>query len=196
MLNVSNLMIRFLSDRTAFAGAETVTRHLGDLRGIFADEHAFEAALEQENPVVYTVQMIEGGPGEGDLHIGLGTLMPGRVGAEYFMTKGHFHAWRPAAEIYIGISGTGGMLLEEEEEDDAASTFVPLDRDHAVYVPGHTAHRTVNTGAEPLVYLGIYPAGAGHDYGSIAGKNFRSVVIERDGHRIMVPRERYLAELA
>jgi glucose-6-phosphate isomerase len=194
MLNVSNLMIRFLSDRTAFVGAGTVTRHLGDLRGIFADERAFEATLERENPVVYTVQTIERGSGEGDLHIGLGTLMSGRVGAEYFMTKGHFHAWRPAAEIYIGISGTGGMLLEEE--GDTASTFVPLDRDHAVYVPGHTAHRTVNTGTEPLVYLGIYPAGAGHDYGSIAEKNFRTVVIERDGGCVVVPRERYLAELA
>jgi glucose-6-phosphate isomerase len=32
----------------------------------------------------------------------LGVLMPGKVGAEYFMTKGHIHAWRPAAEVYLG----------------------------------------------------------------------------------------------
>jgi glucose-6-phosphate isomerase len=44
-------------------------------------------------------------------------------------------------------------------------------------VPGYTAHRTVNVGDEPLVYLGIYPANAGHDYGQIAKRNFRQMVL-------------------
>ena len=45
---------------------------------------------------------------------------------------------------------------------------MPLTPESAVYVPGHTAHRTINTGDMPLTYLGIYPARAGHDYGVIA----------------------------
>ncbi len=40
--------------------------------------------------------------------------------------------------------------------------MLPLEAGAVVYVPGHTAHRTVNTGPAPLVYLGIYPWDAGH----------------------------------
>ena len=58
-----------------------------------------------------------------------------------------------------------------------------------VYVPGNTAHRTVNTGDEPLVYLAVYPASAGHDYGVIAQRNFRSFVVKRDGQPSVLPRD-------
>jgi glucose-6-phosphate isomerase len=46
----------------------------------------------------------------------------------------------------------------------------------------------MNVGAEPLVYLGIYPSNAGHDYGAIAEKNFKMIVVERDGKPAMLPR--------
>jgi glucose-6-phosphate isomerase len=62
-----------------------------------------------------------------------------------------------------------------------------------VYVPGYTAHRTINTGAIPLVYLGVYPAQAGHDYGSIAHKNFDNVVLEIDGQPVLMDRREALA---
>ena len=79
------------------------------------------------------------------------------------------------------------MLLEEETGD--GSRMVRLQANAVVYVPGNTAHRTVNTGDEPLVYLGVYPARAGHDYGVIAQRNFRSVVVKRDGQPSMLPRD-------
>ena len=66
--------------------------------------------------------------------------------------------------------------------------MVLLQPNSVVYVPGHTAHRTMNTGDEPLVYLGVYPATAGHDYGVIARRNFRSIVVKRDGRPTMLPR--------
>ena len=78
------------------------------------------------------------------------------------------------------------MLLEEENSGE--SRLVPLGAHQAVYVPGHTAHRTINIGAEPLVYLGVYPARAGHDYGVIAKRNFRKVVIEREGQPVLLDR--------
>ncbi len=106
-------------------------------------------------------------------------IMPGRIGAEYYLTKGHFHAWRPAAELYIGLRGEGVMLLEDEATGE--SKLVPLIPNSAVYVPGFTAHRTINTGKVPLTYLGVYPAQAGHDYGLIAERNFRKVVLAVDG---------------
>jgi glucose-6-phosphate isomerase len=113
-------------------------------------------------------------------------VMPGRIGDEYFMTKGHLHAWREAAEFYIGLSGEGVMLLEDEVSGE--SRMAPLRAHAVVYVPGKTAHRTMNTGRVALTYLGVYPAKAGHDYAAIAGRNFRCVVIERDGQPALIQR--------
>jgi glucose-6-phosphate isomerase len=61
-----------------------------------------------------------------------------------------------------------------------------------VYVPGHTAHRTINVGPSPLTYLGVYPARAGHDYLTIAQNNFQCVVLERDGKPAMIKRKDFV----
>lgn len=171
------------------AGASTTQRHLRDLRGCFADAAAYDAALAAGNPLLYSVASVAPATGAGDLHYGVGRLMPGRIGDEYFMTKGHLHSWREAAEIYIGLTGEGVMLLEDEATGE--SRVLPLRPQHVVYVPGHTAHRTMNTGGVPLIYLGAYPAKAGHDYGAIAERNFRCMVVERDGQPVMVERKNY-----
>lgn len=176
-------------DAGAIAGAPVVRRHLSDLEGCFADAAAFAALRCGGDPLLYTVSSVEAGGGPGDLHYGLGVLHPGRVGGEYFMTKGHLHARRDAAEVYIGLRGEGCMLLEDEA--GGASRIEPLGEGRVVYVPGHTAHRTMNTGRVPLIYIGVYPADAGHDYGAIARRNFRMVVIEIDGRPSMVERSRY-----
>jgi glucose-6-phosphate isomerase len=175
-------------------GAPTVERYLSDMQGYFVDQTAYAVALAKGNPLLYTVAAVEPATGDGALHYGIGRILPGRIGDEYFMTKGHFHAWRPAAEYYIGLSGEGVMLLESE--DGSEREMVPLLPDSAVYVPGHIAHRTVNTGTQPLVYLGIYPAEAGHDYGAIAERNFYSVIVERAGKPVCMDRADFLAELA
>jgi len=168
-------------------------RHLSELRGYFADEDAYAAALAQGDLVLYTMAAVEPATGDGALHYAIAQLMPGRIGAEYYMTKGHYHAWRPAAEVYIGLSGAGVLLLESEETEEGCLT--PLEPNCIVYVPGHTAHRTINTGDVPLTYLGIYPANAGHDYGAIATRNFRQVVIAVDGQPILLDRDQFLASL-
>jgi glucose-6-phosphate isomerase len=188
MLNPEKILACFDPVSGTIAGlASSTRRYLGDLRGCFADAAAYEKALEAGNPLLYTVAAVEPAAGDGDMHYGIGLIMPGRVGDEYFMTKGHFHSWREAAEIYIGLSGTGMMLLEDEVSSE--SQMVPLRPHHVIYVPGRTAHRTMNTGDVPLTYLGVYPAKAGHDYGAIAARNFRCVVVERAGQAVMVERE-------
>lgn len=186
MLDPDHLLSRYNPTTGELAGANPVERRLADLRGCFADAAAYEAALAAGNPLLYRVASVEPGAGEGDLHYGVGCLMPGRIGDEYFLTKGHLHAWRPAAEFYFGLTGEGVMLLEDEATGE--SRMVPLRPHHAVYVPGSTAHRTMNTGTVPLTYLGVYPARAGHDYGAIAQRNFRHVVVERAGGPVMIPR--------
>ena len=192
-MNPAALLAQLDLDTGTIAGAASAHRHLSSLAGCFADSATYAAALAAGDPLIYSVASVEPAGGEGDLHYGLGTLQPGRVGAEYYMTKGHLHAWRPAAEVYVGLRGAGAMLLENERSGE--STLVPLLPHGVVYVPGWVVHRTVNTGDAPLVYLGVYPARAGHDYGAIAERNFRHVVVEVGGRPALVERQAYVAAL-
>lgn len=165
--------------RAHLEGGTVVERRLSQLGSCFADAAAYQAALGQDDTLVYRVTAVEPAHGLGDLHYGLGILYPGKVGNEYFLTKGHLHSTREAAEVYIGLSGEGMMLLEDEITGE--SRLEPLGAGKVVYVPGHTAHRTMNTGSQPLTYFGIYPANAGHDYGAIAQRNFLKILVEEDG---------------
>ncbi len=172
-------------------GQPLVQRRLSDLRGAFDDAAAHDAALAQADPLVYTVSSVEPGAGAGDLHYGLGLIMPGQVGGEYFLTKGHIHRWRDAAEVYVGLGGEGMMLLEDEATGE--NRALRLATGVVVYVPPRTFHRTVNTGAAPLTYLGVYPAQAGHDYGALAERNFGEVVVAVDGAPTVMQREAWRA---
>jgi glucose-6-phosphate isomerase len=182
-LDVNALLGRFDAEAGTLAGATRVDRRLTDLEGVFLDETAWAAACAEDNPLVYSVEAIEPGTGDGDLHYGVGLIQPGRIGREYFMTKGHLHQWREAAELYIGLSGEGVMLLEDEATGE--SRMLPLEPGMAVYVPGHTAHRTANVGDKPLSYIGVFPARAGHDYGA----NFRFAIVDEGGEPRMIRRD-------
>ena len=181
-----DIFVRISLESVRLGSRPIVQRRLSDLRGSFIDPAAYETALAQGDPLLYEVSAVEPAVGEGQLHYGLGILYPGRIGSEYYLTKGHYHLYRPAAEIYIGLKGCGCMLLEDEATGE--SRMVALEANSVVYVPGHTAHRTINTGAEPLVYLGVYPSNAGHDYGAIAERNFRMALIECRGEPTLVSR--------
>lgn len=167
-------------------GGVPTERYLHDLEGCFADPAAYARACVEGNPLIYRVSTLAPESAPGSLHIGLGTLMPGRVGNEYYQTRGHLHARREAAEVYMGLAGEGVLLLEAEGSGEG--TLVPLRAGTVVHVPGHTAHRTVNLGQEPLKYLGIYPGDAGHDYQALARRNFRHVVLVREGVAVLVER--------
>lgn len=186
-LDMRVLLARFDAARGTIEGAHRTERRLSDLNGIFLDESAYGAACAAGNPLVYSVEAVEPGTGDGDLHYGLGVIHPGRIGREYFMTKGHLHSWREAAELYIGLSGTGVMLLEDEATGESRMLF--LESGCAVYVPGHTGHRTANVGDTPLSYIGVYPARAGHDYGVYASRNFRCVIVDEGGKPRMIRRD-------
>ena len=155
-------------------GRESSERRLSQLRGCFADEGAFEEALRAD-PMVYAVTGVEIGSGPGDLHYGVGVLYPGRVGDEFYLTRGHVHAWREAAEVYVTTHGAGLMLLEDEHSGRA--WVEPMTAASVLVVPPFTLHRTVNVGGEPLVYVGVYPAAAGHDYAAVQARGFVQVAL-------------------
>jgi len=47
-----------------------------------------------------------------------------------------------------------------------------MERGRMVYVPPFWAHRSINTGIEPLISFCVYPGDAGHNYGDIATEGF------------------------
>ena len=110
------------------------------------------------------------------LQFGTTKLYPGKVGDEYYMTKGHFHTILDTSEVYYCLSGQGGMLMETPEGEVDWKEMKPGD---ALYVPGRWAHRSVNTGSEPLVMFFVYRGDAGHDYGTIETKGYRKLLVEK-----------------
>lgn len=150
------------------------------LEGAYADPAAFAEALASRGPdeLVYTVdvQMYDSGPGS--LTIGTSTLLPGRVGEEFAMTRGHLHARADRAELYYGIAGRGVMLMDTLDGESRALEITP---GVAVHVPGHWIHRSVNIGDEPLVTLFCYNGDAGQDYGVIAAAGGMTSIVVSDG---------------
>lgn len=173
----------------AILDARTVAqRFLSDLEGVFADPSA-EAALLEQNPLIYEVYEATENPElTGHLLYSTTVIHPGKVGSEYFMTRGHYHALEDRAELYFGLLGEGCLLLQNRE---GMVNLQPVSPGTAAYVPPCWAHRTINTGAESFVFLAVYPAEAGHNYAAIAEQGFASILVERDGRPQLVPNPRY-----
>jgi glucose-6-phosphate isomerase len=122
---------------------------------------------------------------DGALAWGNTTLFPGRVGSEYFMTRGHWHRKRHLGELVICVSGAGSLVLMNDARETRIETLTPGSTHH---VPGHTAHRTVNTGDAPLVFLCAWVADCGHDYEDIRERGFSRVLVEVGGVPTLVSR--------
>jgi len=153
---------------------------LHELTGLYEDERAFESALATHgDEPVYEVTDLRSSGAAGDVIAGVTRMRPGKIGGEYFLTRGHIHAIADRSEIYYGEAGTGVMLLESPAGETRA---LPLQPGDVVYVPPYWIHRTSNVGKTELVFLFVYPSDAGQDYGVIerAG-GMRSRVVD-DGH--------------
>jgi glucose-6-phosphate isomerase len=167
-----------------------IERFLSKLTGMFFDREAAEAYLRENGDVLlYEVYEKKIPEADGEIQFCSSITHPGRIGDEYFMTKGHFHARRDTAEIYYCLRGRGYMLMETEGGGDFELGEMRPGR--TVYVPPYWAHRSVNTGDEPLISLAVYPGDAGHDYGSIETSGFKHVVVERDGKPVAMENPRY-----
>ncbi len=158
-------------------GSKRIVRRLSDMRGYFQDSDAYERMLA-ENPIIYEVYAIEQDEKEGDLNFATTIIHPGKVGDEFFMTKGHYHSKADRSELYLCLKGRGMMLTQDMEGN---AEWIEMEPMRMVYVPPYHAHRTINTGNKPFIFLAIYPSDAGHDYGSIAEKGFSKIVVEKDG---------------
>lgn len=177
-----------LPDGTIPEAPVTQLRRLSDLEGLFADREA-ERALLAENPMIYEVYEATQNPETiGHLRYSTTVIHPGKVGDEYFMTKGHYHALRDRTELYYGLAGEGYLLLQTPEGETNVQRMTP---GIAAYVPPFWGHRTVNVGSENFVFLAVYPADAGYDYDTIARQGFAAIIVERNGKPQVVPNPRF-----
>ncbi len=158
-------------------------RHLKDISGIFHDQKAFDE-LDPES-LTYRVQMwnpVADGT-EGGLAFGRTIIFPGKVGDEYFMTKGHFHAKSDRAEFYWGVQGKGMLILMDRNRHTWAEEVHP---GSLHYIGSDTAHRLANTGQEELVVGACWPSDAGHNYEEIAENGFSARLVEIKGVPILM----------
>lgn len=167
-----------------------IMRQLSDLEGQFLDEPAYENELRKNDTIVYEVFEKKRPELAGELLHGISIIHPGKIGDEYYMTKGHFHDELATAEIYYCLQGEGMMVMETLEGDWSVEAFSAGD---LVYVCPSWAHRSVNVSLEDdLVMLFVYPGNSGHDYGSIEHQGFRKVVVARDGQPAIIDNPRWV----
>ncbi len=154
-------------------------KRISDLAGLYEDAAAFEAfAAEDPARIVYTVHEARPLQSSGDLIFGTTWMQPGRIGREFFMTRGHIHATANRPETYYGESGEGLMLMESPEGETQILEVRPR---VLVYVPPMWIHRSVNTGGAPLVMSFCYPCDSGQDYGIIERSGGMATRIVADG---------------
>jgi glucose-6-phosphate isomerase len=157
---------------------ETSKRFLSNMKGMFADDKAYDEMLLQENSMIYEFYEMYMPETSGDLQFGTSITYPGKVGNEYFMTKGHFHSILDTAETYYCLQGNGYLLMEDPEGNWDTQELTP---GKMVYVPKRWAHRSINVGNVPFITFFVFRGDAGHDYGTIETKGFRKLIAEING---------------
>lgn len=179
MENLVSTLVDFDMKTGLSQSRKPIQRHLSKMKGMFANEVAYEDQLKKEDVLVY--EFFDMGVPNSEKEVAYGTSItyPGKIGDEYFMTKGHFHTVLDTAEAYYCLRGHGYMLMENPEGDWEAQELTP---GKALYVPGRYAHRSINISAtEPLITFFAFPGHAGHNYGAIETQGFRKLVVEQDG---------------
>ena len=158
-------------------------RNASMMRGYYKNNAALEKIIKEGNDPLHYETYERHVPEEyGHLLFCVSKVQPGLVGEEYFMTKGHYHTQMNTAEVYFCLQGQGYMIMKTRDGDFNAQRMT---RGAMVYVPPYWAHRSVNTGSEPLTMFCVWPGDSGHNYGDIEKEGFPKRVFKRDGSEVM-----------
>jgi glucose-6-phosphate isomerase, archaeal len=181
-----------IASGTLLGGTGRYDKRMSDLRGLYADDLAFNLVLEQtDDPIVYEVSEFRPSVDAGDVIFGITRMCPGKIGREFFMTRGHIHARADRPEVYYGQKGVGLMLMESPQGETRVLEIGPQ---IICYVPPYWIHRSVNIGEEDFVMMFSYPADSGQDYGIIErsrGMRHRVVADDAKGWAV-VDNENYI----
>lgn len=171
------MKIDFESGRWEGAGLSCGTKTIGDLAPYYS-----ATASDLEDLVVYeTFGVQEAEPA--DAMMATTVLQAGLVGEEFFMTRGHFHVNPARGETCVILRGSGVLVLANRENEWRAEE---MSRGSVHVIDGSWAHRVVNVGTEPLVFLVTWMSDCGHDYASIEAKGFPVRILSSgdSGYRI------------
>ena len=164
-----------------------VERGIGELAPMFHDQQAVADMVARGDELIYEIFYRSFPATRSDWGVGVSRIQPGKVGDEYYMTKGHFHEREDQPEVYFCTKGAGYLLLETVEGDFRAEEF---HTGVVTHIPGHWSHRVVNTGSEPMSYIGVYSLSAGHLYDRVLERGFAKIVVERDGAPVLIDNPR------
>jgi len=160
---------------------ELIIRKLSDMVDVFQDKKAVKEALK-ENPLIYKFYNVQIPEENEHLQHCISIIFPGKIGSEYYMTKGHFHKTKDTAEIYLTLKGRGKLIMQTP---DQKSRVLDMEEGSISYIPPYWAHRTVNTGGKPLIFFAVYRGDAGHNYGIIEKKGMAIIVVEEEGKPVI-----------
>ena len=195
-MSLSNSLSPFL----AFVNPDTLQiqpntggykKYFRELGGIYADEVAFDRlAGTHGDAVAYRVDEARFSSYGSDLITGISVLEPGKVGQEFFMTRGHLHQRADRPETYYCLAGHGVLLLESLAGEVKAMEMRP---GSLVYVPPFWVHRSVNVGETVFATLFSYPADAGQNFEIVRqAKGFQQLVVcDENGGWKLVPNPHY-----
>jgi glucose-6-phosphate isomerase len=166
----------------------TNIRKLSDMKGVFLDTKEELRILEREDPIIYTFSEKILPEENGHLQLATTSIRPGKISAEYFMTKGHYHRRPHTSEVYLGLEGEGCLLMQTEKGDFESFAIQP---GVIGYIPPYWGHRMVNTGSTPFAFFAVYPGDAGHNYGDIERTGFVEILVEKDGKPLLIDNPRW-----
>ena len=165
--------------------SNTQRNRLSDLTGVFSDEETRAALVNNANPVIYEVYRTEPAEKQDTALCYSSTIVhSGRVGSEYYMTRGHSHPSLDAPEVYLTIRGEGMMLLQSDDFHVQALAMGP---GTVLYVPGSLIHRAVNTGSEPLVLFTVYTVATIGEYKELPAYGFKRILVATNDGPDLVP---------
>lgn len=168
-----------LSELQALPRTQAGVNRLSNVRDHFADQQEVMRILQLEDPIIYEFTSIKKYDNHALLSLGITVIRSGKVGDEFYMTKGHFHdCENDGDEVYYVQSGIGLLLLQSWQGDFKILEMKP---GTILYTPSGWAHRTVNIGNENLVFLSIWPAATEYDYQEILDRGgFPRRIVEQN----------------
>ncbi len=180
--------VNYLPPFAAFLNTESLdmqpntggyVKYIRELNSIYADQQKFQQLLESRGgEVAYRVNELRFTERGNDLITGISVLHPGKVGSEFFMTRGHLHQRADRSETYYCLSGHGILLMEDLEGKVEAAE---MRAGNLVYVPPFWVHRSVNIGSEIFATLFSYPADAGQNFDIVRKAGGFKLLVVEDG---------------
>ncbi|HEY3344915.1 MAG TPA: glucose-6-phosphate isomerase family protein [Anaerolineaceae bacterium] len=177
-----------ISDGAFSPCMEIDERKVSHLAKMFHDKKAIDEILRSGDQLVYQIRYYPFITDNSDMALGTTIIFPGKVGDEYHMTKGHFHERSDQPEVYHCVQGEGVLQMMTLEGEYVAACWEPGTITH---IPPQFAHRVVNTGSTPLVFVAVFHVAAGHVYGPIEERGFRCLIVEQDGKATQIPNPRW-----